>query len=288
MHNHDHHDHHLEMGKKFLLGIMLNFVFVIIELGYGWQINSLSLLADAWHNLGDVAGLIISWFAFKMATKSPSKNYTYGYSKGTILASLANCILLFIAISSMGIDAVQRFSAPQIPDGKIVSLVAGIGVLVNSMTAMIFMRSNELNNRAAFLHMAADALVSLAVVIGGLVMSSWKLPWLDPVLGLMICVLILWGTWNLFRSSLRLSLDGVPESVNSEEVMNAMLAVNGVLEVGDFHLWAISTTRNAVTARISLDPAISLVQHDEIISQLRQDLRSFNINHVTIEAVSKQ
>jgi len=126
MHNHDHHDHHLEMGRKFLLGIILNFTFVLIELGYGYKINSLSLLADAWHNLGDVAGLLISWFAFKMATKSPTSSYTYGFSKGTILASLANCVLLFIAVGSMGMDAFHRLNNAEHPDGMVVSIVAGI------------------------------------------------------------------------------------------------------------------------------------------------------------------
>ncbi len=283
MHNHDHHDHHLEMGRKFLLGIILNFVFVLIELGFGYQINSLSLLADAWHNLGDVAGLLISWFAFKMATKSPTSSYTYGFSKGTILASLANCILLFIAISSMGWDAFHRLNTVDNPDGYIVSVVAGIGVVINTLTALIFMRSNELNNRAAFLHMAADALVSVAVVFGGFAMTKWGWQWIDPVLGLAICVVILWGTLGLFTSSLKLSLDGVPEGFDSIKIQESIEEIEGVDKVRDLHLWAISTTRNALTATILLDANVTLENQEPIKHQIRELLYKQRIQHTTLE-----
>lgn len=285
MHNHDHHDHHLEMGKKFLLGIILNFVFVLIELGCGYQINSLSLLADAWHNLGDVAGLMISWFAFKMATKSPSSNYTYGYSKGTILASLANCVLLFIAVGSMGIDAVERFKVPTHPDGLIVSVVAGIGVLINTVTALLFMKSSELNNRAAFLHMAADALVSLAVVFGGIAMNIWGWQWIDPVLGLGICFMILWGTISLFTSSLKLSLDGVPEGLDTLSILEEMEAVEGIRHVRDLHLWAISTTRNALTATLILENAEQLNRQEDIKNNIKILLKKHRIQHTTLETL---
>lgn len=283
MHNHDHHDHHLEMGRKFLLGIILNFVFVLIELGFGYQINSLSLLADAWHNLGDVAGLLISWFAFKMATKSPTSSYTYGFSKGTILASLANCILLFIAVSSMGWDAFNRLNTVDHPDGYIVSIVAGVGVVINTLTALIFMRSNELNNRAAFLHMAADALVSVAVVFGGFAMTKWGWQWIDPVLGLAICVVILWGTLGLFTSSLKLSLDGVPEGFDSIKIQQSIEEIEGVDKVSDLHLWAISTTRNALTATILLDANVALENQESIKHQIRELLYKQRIQHTTLE-----
>lgn len=283
MHNHDHHDHHLEMGRKFLLGIILNFVFVLIELGFGYQINSLSLLADAWHNLGDVAGLLISWFAFKMATKSPTSSYTYGFSKGTILASLANCILLFIAVSSMGWAAFHRLNTVDHPDGYIVSIVAGIGVVINTLTALIFMRSNELNNRAAFLHMAADALVSVAVVFGGFAMTKWGWHWIDPVLGLAICVVILWGTLGLFTSSLKLSLDGVPEGFDSIKIQHSIEEIEGIDKVRDLHLWAISTTRNALTATILLDANVALESQESIKHQIRELLYKQRIQHTTLE-----
>ena len=283
MHNHDHHDHHLEMGRKFLLGIILNFTFVLIELGYGYQINSLSLLADAWHNLGDVAGLLISWFAFKMATKSPTSSYTYGFSKGTILASLANCVLLFIAVGSMGMDAYHRLNNVEHPNGLTVSIVAGIGVVINTLTALIFMRSNELNNRAAFLHMAADALVSVAVVAGGFAMTKWGWQWIDPVLGLGICVVILWGTLSLFTSSLKLSLDGVPEGIDSLKIQNMVEEIDGVDKVRDMHLWAISTTRNAFTATILLKATVKVEHQETVKNSIRELLRKHRIQHTTLE-----
>jgi len=282
MYNHDHHDHHLEMGKKFLLGILLNFTFVIVELSYGWAIDSISLLADAWHNLSDVGGLMISWFAFQMATKKPTKNYTYGYSKGTILASLANCILLFLAIYSMGSEAIIRLQHPQHPDGNVVMLVAGIGVVINTLTALLFMRSNELNNRAAFLHMAADALVSIAVVLGGVIMVNGGPDWIDPLLGLGICLVILWGTFGLFKSTMRLSLDGVPEGLDISSIELELKQVSGVVDIENIHIWAISTTRNAFTATVKIHPQNSS-EIELIKSKLKEILRNYRVQHTTLE-----
>ncbi len=282
MHNHDHHDHHLEMGKKFLLGILLNFIFVIVELFYGWSINSISLLADAWHNLSDVGGLMISWFAFQMATKQPTKNYTYGYSKGTILASLANCVLLFLAVYSMGSEAINRFQDPHHPDGNVVMLVAGIGVVINTLTALLFMKSNELNNRAAFLHMAADALVSIAVVIGGVIMVNGGPDWVDPVLGLGICFVILWGTFNLFKSTMRLSLDGVPEGLDILKIEQELNQVSGVLSIENLHIWAISTTRNAFTATVNVN-STDVGEIEVIKSKIRSILKNYRVQHTTLE-----
>lgn len=282
MYNHDHHDHHLEMGKKFLLGILLNFTFVIVELSYGWAIDSISLLADAWHNLSDVGGLMISWFAFQMATKKPTKNYTYGYSKGTILASLANCILLFLAVYSMGSEAILRFQHPQHPDGNVVMLVAGIGVVINTLTALLFMRSNELNNRAAFLHMAADALVSIAVVLGGVIMVNGGPDWIDPLLGLGICLVILWGTFGLFKSTMRLSLDGVPEGLDISSIESELKQVSGVVDIENIHIWAISTTRNAFTATVKIHLQNS--SEIELIKfKLKEILRNYRVQHTTLE-----
>jgi cobalt-zinc-cadmium efflux system protein len=282
MYNHDHHDHHLEMGKKFLLGILLNFTFVIVELSYGWAIDSISLLADAWHNLSDVGGLMISWFAFQMATKKPTKNYTYGYSKGTILASLANCILLFLAIYSMGSEAIIRLQHPQHPDGNVVMLVAGIGVVINTLTALLFMRSNELNNRAAFLHMAADALVSIAVVLGGVIMVNGGPDWIDPLLGLGICLVILWGTFGLFKSTMRLSLDGVPEGLDISSIESELKQVSGVVDIENIHIWAISTTRNAFTATVKIHLQNSS-EIELIKSKLKEILRNYRVQHTTLE-----
>ncbi len=284
MHNHDHHDHHLEMGRKFLIGVVLNFSFVLVEFFYGWKVQSISLFADAWHNLSDVAGLIISWVAFRMATKKPTENYTYGYSKGTILASLANCVLLFIAVYVMGAEAIHRFGNPHSVETGTIMWVAGMGVVVNTVTALLFMSSNELNNRAAFLHMAADALVSVAVVLGGWFMSLGAPEWIDPALGLVICLVILWGTLKLFSSSLRLSLDGVPEGLDIKTVSDELLSVPGLRRIENMHIWAISTTRSAFTATLEID----LVKSQEIESikgQVREILKKHRIQHTTLETL---
>lgn len=284
MHNHDHHDHHLEMGRKFLIGVVLNFSFVLVEFFYGWKVQSISLFADAWHNLSDVAGLIISWVAFRMATKKPTENYTYGYSKGTILASLANCVLLFIAVYVMGAEAIHRFGNPHSVETSTIMWVAGMGVVVNTVTALLFMSSNELNNRAAFLHMAADALVSVAVVLGGWFMSLGAPEWIDPALGLVICLVILWGTLKLFSSSLRLSLDGVPEGLDIKTVSDELLSVPGLRRIENMHIWAISTTRSAFTATLEID----LVKSQEIESikgQVREILKKHRIQHTTLETL---
>lgn len=284
MHNHDHHDHHLEMGKKFLVGVALNLSFVLVEFFYGWKVHSISLFADAWHNLSDVAGLIISWVAFRMATKKPTEIYTYGYSKGTILASLANCVLLFIAVYAMGAEAIDRFGNPQKVETSTIMWVAGMGVVVNTLTAMLFMSSTELNNRAAFLHMAADALVSVAVVLGGWLMSTGAPGWIDPALGLIICFVILWGTMKLFGSSLRLSLDGVPEGLDIQKVSNDLLSIPGLNKIDNMHIWAISTTRSAFTATLEINTE-KAHQTEEIKSKVRAILKNYRIQHTTLETL---
>lgn len=286
MHNHEHHDHHVQMGNKFLLGIVLNVSFVGVELFYGWKIKSISLQADAWHNLGDVLGLAISWIAFFMASKKPSITYTYGFSKGTILASLANAVLLFLAIIYMAEEAIFRLSNLMEPDSETIMWVAGIGVFINTITALLFVRSKELNNRAAFLHMAADALVSIAVIAGALLMKAGWGSWIDPLLGLGICIVIFTGTWKLFKSSLRLSLDGVPESIDIVEIADKIKSINGVANIDNMHLWAISTTRNAFTAQIALNTK-DLQEQLRIKSEINHLLKSYRVTHTTLETVTK-
>jgi cobalt-zinc-cadmium efflux system protein len=283
MHNHSHSAPQDNMGPRFLAGIGLNLIFVVVEFGYGFKINSLSLLADAWHNLGDVAGLIISLFAFKMAAKQPTKIYTYGFSKATILASLANCILLFIAISSMGHEAYTRFIDPQPTSGSTVSWVAGIGVLINTATALLFMKNNELNSRAAYLHMAADAGVSLAVLLGGLLITYTGIEMIDPILGILVCMVILVGTLNLFRQSLRLSLDGVPEGIDLSLVESRILNIPGVKQVEHLHIWALSTTRNAMTAHLILESHLSGQEQESIKERVRHEIEHEHVHHCILE-----
>ena len=222
-HHHDHnHSHAAYQGsmntRAFIVAILLNATFVVIEFLYGYWSHSLALMADAGHNLGDVAGLAISLLAFQMAAKSPNAKYTFGYSKGTILASLANAILLLLAVGSIGYEAVQRLFKPENPQWQTISLVAAIGIVINTLTALLFMKRNELNNRAAFLHMAADAGVSAAVVLGGFLIELTHFAQIDSIISLLICGVIIVGSWGLLKSSMRLSLDGVPQNIDTNKI----------------------------------------------------------------------
>ena len=296
---HAHHNHHTHghahghngghaltqenVTKPFVIGMVLNLCFVGIEFFYGIRSSSLSLMADAWHNLGDVAGLAISLLALRMASLKPNRTYTYGYSKGTILASLANAVLLLLAVGSISYEAVQRLMHSSMPQWNVMSLVAGVGILVNSGTALLFMRKQELNSRAAFLHMAADALVSLAVVLGGLLLHYTGYMWLDPALSLLICAVILYGTWGLLKSSLRLSLDGVPEGVDMQEIRNAAMAIPSVRDIHHLHVWAMSTTKNALTAHIMLEEGTTPADENRVRHDFRHALLHLNIQHATLE-----
>jgi cobalt-zinc-cadmium efflux system protein len=286
MHNHSHSAPQENMGPKYLWGIALNLIFVAVEFGYGLKINSLSLLADAWHNLGDVAGLVISLVAFTMAAKQPTNIYTYGYSKATILASLANCILLFIAITSMGHEAYVRFSHPEPTVGSTVSWVAGVGVVINTLTALLFMSNSELNSRSAFLHMAADAGVSLAVLIGGLLITYTGIEMIDPILGVLVCLLILVGTLNIFRQSFRLSLDGVPDGIDITIVEKRILQIPGVKSIEHLHIWALSTTRNAMTAHLMMDDTLTASEQEAIKDRVRHEIEHENVHHCILETSS--
>lgn len=284
MHNHSHSRTQENIGSRFIAGILLNLIFVGVEFTYGIAEDSLSLLADAWHNLGDVAGLLISLIAIKMAEKKPTDIYTYGYSKATILASLVNCMLLFFAISSMGFDAYSRLGTEHTTVGKTISWVAGIGIVINSLTALLFLRNEELNSKAAYLHMAADAGVSLAVLLGGLLISIFHWHWVDSLMGVLICIVIGVGTWKLFKSSIRLSFDGVPEGIELSEVSQQIQKINGVLEVNHLHIWALSTTRNAMTAHLVLKKELSNEQIFAIKEEVRTEVEHHNqVHHCTLE-----
>ena len=269
--------------KAFILAIVLNMAFVVIEFLYGYWSHSLALMADAGHNLGDVAGLAISLLAFRMAAKSPNDNYTFGYSKGTILASLANAILLLVAVGSIGYEAVNRLFIPEEPHWESISMVATIGIIINTATALLFMKRKELNNRAAFLHMAADAGVSAAVVMGGFLISWTGISQIDPIISLMICVVIVVGSWGLLKSSMRLSLDGVPQNINPEKIREAALKINGVKDIHHLHIWAMSTTRNALTAHLLIKEGLSYDEVHHLKKELKHAWLHLNIQHATIE-----
>jgi len=258
-HGHGHHaggghHHHAppNMGRAFAIGVVLNTAFVAAEAAAGLWTGSLSLLADAGHNLSDVLALILAWGATVLARRAPAGRRTYGLRKGTILASLANGVLLLVATGVIISEAVRRLATPAAMDTDIVMLTAGLGVLVNGATAMLFMRGShtDLNVRGAFLHMAADAGVSLAVVVGAFAMARTGILWIDPALSLVIAGVIVLGAWSLLRDSADLALDAAPRGIDVEEVRRWLEGLPGVEDVHDLHVWALSTTETAMTAHV--------------------------------------
>ena len=298
-HDHDHgfslaHHHHHEVdisqvGSTFVAGIVLNISFVIVEGAVGIWKHALSLQADAWHNLGDVAGLALSLLAFRVAKMKSNQHFTYGYRKSTILASLANAILLLIAVGVIGYEAVDRLMAPVHTEGLAMAWVAAIGILVNGFTAWLFMKGKdkELNMKGAYLHMASDALVSLGVVIAGVIIYFTHWYWLDPVIGLGIMVIIVMGTWSLLRDSLRLSLDGVPSGIDLNKVRSVALHIPGIKDIHHIHVWAMDTTTNALTAHLVVDASLGEQGLVKAKHALRHDLEHLNIQHVTLETEAK-
>lgn len=280
-HTHEH-THTIPHGKAFAIGIGLNLIFVAVEVFYGLLANSSALLADAGHNASDVLGLVFAWTAAWLATIKPKGKYTYGLRKTTILVSILNAILLFGAVTAIGWDAVEKLQNPQPVGGKQVMIVAGIGVVINTFTALLFMKGqkHDLNIRAAFLHMAADAAVSLGVVVSGLLILLTGKNWIDPVMSFIIIAVILWGTWQLFSDSVNLALDAVPKNIDVEKVRNFIAAKNGVENLHDLHIWAMSTTQIALTAHLVMPGG----NDDRFITTLQNELKErFNIGHTTFQ-----
>ena len=284
-HDHDlHHDHApANFNRAFAIGIALNAVFVAIEGYYGWRVNSLALLADAGHNLSDVAGLILAWGGALALKVKPDPRHTYGWKRATILAAFANALLLLMAIGALAWEAIGRLLSTQAAvqdQGVTIMLVAGVGIVINTATALLFMRGREgdLNIRAAFVHMAADALVSAGVVT---LWQGWV--WLDPVVSLGIAVVILWGTWGLFKQSLHLLFDGVPDSVDPLAVQACLAALPGVTLVHDLHIWAMGTSQIALTAHLVMPQG----QADDAFLQEANRLlhERFEITHVTLQVM---
>lgn len=284
---HDHSHAPASFGKAFAIGIALNLVFVGIEAFYGWKIDSLALLADAGHNLSDVAGLVLAWGGALAGKLRPNVRHTYGWKKGSILAAFANALLLLMAMGALVWEAVGRLLAPDPlsgSEGVTIMVVAGVGILVNTVTALLFMRGREhdLNIRGAFLHMAADALVSAGVVVAGALTLWMGWAWLDPVVSLLIAAVILWGTWSLFRQSLHLLFDGVPESVDLREVRALLERLPGVTTVHDLHVWAMGASETALTAHL----VIPAGGDDEFLKHATNELHEhFEIRHVTLQVV---
>jgi cobalt-zinc-cadmium efflux system protein len=266
-HNHGHRHHGHDHGptsynRAFLIGIALNTAFVAVEVVYGFLANSLALLADAGHNLGDVLGLLAAWMAASMVKRRPSARYTYGMRRTSILASLGNAMLLLVASGAIVLEAVQRLGAPQAVGETTVIWVALAGIVVNGASALGFMagRKRDLNIRAAFTHLAADALIALGVVLSGLAILATGWQWLDPVVSIAIALVIVVGTWSLLRDSVNLALDAVPAHVDRDGIVLYLRELPGVTEVHDLHIWAMSTTDIALTAHL-VRPAANL-PHD--------------------------
>lgn len=284
-HTHEH-THTNQHGKAFAIGIGLNLIFVAVEIFYGLLANSSALLADAGHNASDVLGLAFAWTAAWLATIKPKGKYTYGLRKTTILVSILNALLLFGAVAAIGWDAIEKLQNPQPVGGKQVMIVAGIGVVINTFTALLFMKGqkHDLNIRGAFLHMAADAAVSLGVVVAGLLILFTDKNWIDPVMSFIIIVVILWGTWQLFSDSLNLALDAVPKNIDVEKVRSFIESKSGVENLHDLHIWAMSTTQIALTAHLVMPNG----NDDGFITLLQKELKKkFNIGHTTFQIENK-
>jgi len=282
-HNHEHDHGPADFNRAFAVGIALNVLFVVIEAFYGLKVSSLALLADAGHNLSDVVGLVLAWGGALAGGLRPDLRHTYGWQRGTILAAFANALLLLVAMGSLAWEAVGRLSAPEPVQGITVMVVAGIGIVINTATALLFMRgrNNDLNIRGAFLHMAADALVSVGVVVAGGLALWFGWNWLDPVAGLLIAVVILVGTWSLFRQSLHLLFDGVPEEIDLPAVRIYLESLPGVEHVHDLHVWAMGTSQIAMTAHLVMPDGSS---GDAFLEEIAETLHHrFNIEHPTIQ-----
>lgn len=283
-HSHGGHHHHApaDFGRAFAIGIALNTGFVVVEAVAGFLYGSMALVADAGHNLSDVLALALAWIAAIAARRPPSGRFTYGYKSSTILAALANALLLAIAIGAILFETFHRLTTPQAPQGTAMMLVAGIGIAINTLTAMLFMRGQEdLNIRGAYLHMAADAAVSLGVVLAGAAILLTGLVWIDAAVSLAIVAVIGAGTWGLARDSVAMGLLAAPANIDLGEVRRHLAGLDGVAAVHDLHVWPMSTTETALTAHLVMPqrPASDTFLHD-VAASLRA---RFGVNHATIQ-----
>ncbi|MGQ2980303.1 MAG: cation diffusion facilitator family transporter [Polaromonas sp.] len=287
---HEHGHAPANFNRAFAVGIALNIVFVAIEAFYGWKINSLALLADAAHNLSDVAGLVLAWGGALASKLRPSARHTYGWKRGTILAAFANALLLLMAMGALAWEAVGRIFSPDPlagAEGVTIMVVAGIGIVINTATALLFMRgrAHDLNIRGAFLHMAADALVSAGVVVAGALTLWMGWVWLDPVVSLLIAGVILAGTAGLFKQSLHMLFDGVPHSVDPQAVQACLAALPGVTRVHDLHIWAMGTSQIALTAHLVMPQGHA---DDAFLKHATDQLHDrFDITHVTLQVMQQ-
>ena len=291
-HEHEHGGHHhshshvitdtSRLTKAFLWGIGLNVMYVVVETVFGFLYNSMGLLSDAGHNLSDVAALVLSLIAIRLAMKKTDSHFTYGYKKSTILISLLNAIILFVAVGFIVVESVEKIITPQAVDGLGVAWIAGIGVIVNGATMLFFRKDQEgdLNVKGAYLHMLADALVSVGVVVSGIIIhfTNWYI--IDPIISLIVAVVIILSAWELLRESLRLAIDAVPAGISVDEIREALMENPEVTDVHHIHIWAVSTTENALTAHIKVK---DILKEEDIKKSLKSILAKYNIPHSTLE-----
>lgn len=272
-----------EKQTPFVIGVILNLIYIVAELGFGFSTNSMALIADASHNFSDVLGLLVAWLAVWLSQKAPTAKRTYGYKSASILAALFNAVFLLIAIGGIITEAIQRLNQPATPHGWTVISVALLGVIVNGVTTFLFVhgQKEDLNIKGAFMHMAADTGVSLGVVVTGFIMLATDWTWLDPVVSLVIAVIILIGTWGLLRDAINLALNGVPNNVDLAAITKFIASQPSVSKVHDLHVWAIGTSDNALSVHLVRD---TTENNDCFLNDLDQQLRThYNIQHITIQ-----
>lgn len=284
-HSHSHTPEINNLNRAFVIGITLNSLFVIVEAASGFYYNSMALLSDAGHNLSDVASLLLAMLAYRLAKTKPTATLTYGYRKSTVLVSLINAVVLLIAVGSIIWESISRIQHPEIINGKNMAVVAGIGIVINTITAFLFLKGKEkdLNIKGAYLHMAADALVSIGVVIAGLLILYTGWYWLDGAIGIVIAMVILISTIGLLKDSFNLSIDAVPKGIKLADVQKELETVNGVVSLHHMHIWAISTTFNSLTAHIVVADKSNMQELTAIKREIRHRLEHLNIAHSTLE-----
>ncbi|MDD3001432.1 MAG: cation diffusion facilitator family transporter [Candidatus Riflebacteria bacterium] len=283
-HNHGHGHSHgpANYNKIFAMGVSLNIIYVIIEGGYGFLTSSLSLLADAGHNLSDILGLLLAWGAHYLAQKNTSKRRTYGLKSSSILAALFNSLILMLAVGGIIIEAIKRFSSPVALEGNTIIFVATVGIIINAFTALLFMKDQkkDLNIRGAYLHMLADAAVSAGVVFSGFIIKYTAISIIDPIVSIIVAIVIFMGTWNLLKESLNLALHAVPEGIDPDEVNHFLKSLSGVEATHDLHIWGMSTTEIALTVHL-VKPSVE--DDDEVIKAANEGLKRLGISHSTIQ-----
>lgn len=286
-----HHSHHHEIpefqniNRAFYIGIGLNAAFTLVEFIVGYTTNSLALLADASHNLSDVASLIIALIGMKLAQKAATHLYTYGYKKASILASLINSILIMVIVINIIIEGIERIASPPEIAGKAVIITAFIGVIINGVSAFLFYKgqSHDVNIKGAFLHLLVDALVSVGVVVSGAVMFYTGYSIIDPIISFVVAAVILVSTWNLLMESLKLTLDGVPKNVDTENVKHILERNPLIKEIHHMHIWALSSSQNALTVHVTLKNTNDIERFLQEKHEIKHDLEHENIHHATIE-----